>query len=135
MDPVIDLYKLPIDSVRLDQTASTYPTRRGSHASPDLAAIRQAKGISLREISEATKIGVNYLQAIETSRFDQLPGGVFNISFIRQYARAIDYDEWDLLASYNSTLAQEPEEPPPPRTLLGSLLRATMLRLLPVKRF
>jgi cytoskeletal protein RodZ len=115
--------------------ATTYTSPRGTHALPDLAAIRRAKGISLREISEATKIGTRYLEAIEASQFDKLPGGVFSTSYIRQYARAIDYDEWDLLASYDSTVSEEPAEPPRPRGLLGGVLRTTMLRLLlPVKR-
>lgn len=110
--------------------ATTYTSPRGTHALPDLAAIRLAKGISLREISEATKIGTRYLEAIEASQFDKLPGGVFSTSYIRQYARAIDYDEWDLLASYDSTISEElPAEPPRPRGLLGGVLRTTMLRL------
>jgi cytoskeletal protein RodZ len=98
---------------------------------PDLAALRQAKGISLAQISEATKIRVYYLRAIEESRFDQLPGGVFNTSYIRQYARAIDYDECDLLASYDSTLPrEEPEEEPAPRGFFASILKSPLLRLL-----
>jgi cytoskeletal protein RodZ len=78
---------------------------------------------------------VRYLEAIEGSQFDQLPGGLFNTSYIRQYARAIDYDEWELLASYDSGLPEEPEPPAPTRGLLGTVLRLTVLRLLlPVKR-
>ena len=67
---------------------------------PDLTAIRERKGISLEQISRNTKISARYLEAIERSEFEQLPGGVFRTSYIRQYARAIDYDEWDLLAYF-----------------------------------
>lgn len=92
---------------------------------PDLAALRQARGISLAQISESTKIRRYYLQAIEEARFEKLPGGVFNTSYIRQYARAIDYDEGDLLASYDATLPhEEPEEPPAPRGFVSILLRS-----------
>jgi cytoskeletal protein RodZ len=76
---------------------------------PDLSAIRKRKGISLEEIARSTKISTRYLEAIEKSEFDILPGGVFSTSYIRQYARAIDYDEWDLLSYYAST---QPEEEP-----------------------
>ncbi len=98
---------------------------------PDLAALRQAKGISLAQISATTKIRAYYLQAIEESRFEELPGGVFSTSYIRQYAQAIDYDECDLLACYDSTLPQEePEERPAPRGFVGILLRSLVFRLL-----
>jgi len=68
----------------------------------DLPAIRKNKGITLDQIAESSKIRLRYLQAIEEGRFDKLPGGIFNISYIRQYARAIDLDERDLLAYYDS---------------------------------
>jgi len=101
-------------------------------ATPDLAALRQAKNLSLAQISEATKIREHYLRAIEESRFEDLPGGVFATSYIRQYARAIDYDECDLLAAYSATLPEEePEESPAaPRGLIGILLRSLGLRQL-----
>ena len=80
-------------------------------ALPDLSTIRERKGISLAEIANHTKISTRYLEAIEQSEFDLLPGGVFSTSYIRQYARAIDYDEWDLLAYYDAIT--RPEEEPP----------------------
>jgi cytoskeletal protein RodZ len=91
---------------------------------PDLAGIRQRKGISLDQISEDTKIAVRYLEAIERSDFDTLPGGIFSTSYIRQYARAIDYDESDLLACYDSAIRPpEPEERPKQGFLSGTLGR------------
>lgn len=66
----------------------------------DLAAVRQSKGVTLDQIIESTKISKRFLQAIEEYDFDKLPGGVFNTSYIRQYARAIDIDEDELLQSY-----------------------------------
>jgi cytoskeletal protein RodZ len=66
----------------------------------DLAALRHQKGISLHQIAEATKIGVRYLEAIEGGQFASLPGGIYNISYIRQYARAIEINEGELLERY-----------------------------------
>lgn len=65
-----------------------------------LASIRQTKGISLEQISSVTKLRVSTLKAIEDGNFDALPGGIYNISYIRQYARAIDTDESRLLQIY-----------------------------------
>jgi cytoskeletal protein RodZ len=68
---------------------------------PDVAALRRSKGITLDQISHTTKISKRFLQAIEDDDFDQLPGGIFNTSYIRQYARAIDLDEVNLLTYYS----------------------------------
>ncbi len=65
-----------------------------------VADIRQTKGISLEQISHLTKLRVSTLKAIEDGDFDALPGGIYNISYIRQYARAIDADESYLLHLY-----------------------------------
>ena len=66
----------------------------------DLAAARHQKGISLHQIAETTKIGVHYLEAIEGGQFGRLPGGIYNLSYIRQYARAIEVNETELLDCY-----------------------------------
>ena len=66
----------------------------------DLAAMRHQKGISLRQIADTTKIGVHYLEAIEGGQFTKLPGGIYNRSYIRQYARAIEVSEESLMERY-----------------------------------
>ena len=65
-----------------------------------MAAIRRSKGITLGQISETTKISKRFLQAIEEGDFGKLPGGVFNTSYIKQYARELDIDDEELLAYY-----------------------------------
>jgi cytoskeleton protein RodZ len=65
-----------------------------------VADIRETKGISLEQISSLTKLRISTLKAIEDGDFDALPGGIYNISYIRQYARAIDADESHLLQLY-----------------------------------
>jgi len=78
-----------------------------------LATIRQNRGISLQQIAEATKISVRSLEAIERGEFRKLPGGIYNTSYIRQYARAIDYDESAILAVYHRQMSP-PEAPAVP---------------------
>ena len=70
-----------------------------------LANIRKNRGVSLEQIAAATKISVRSLDAIERGDFGKLPGGIYNTSYIRQYARAIDYDETTLLAYYANATA------------------------------
>ncbi len=69
-------------------------------APPNLTALRHQKGISLHHIAEATKIGLRYLEAIEHGQFAKLPGGIYNTSYIRQYAQAIDVNEAEILDCY-----------------------------------
>jgi cytoskeletal protein RodZ len=69
-----------------------------------LATIRRNRGISLEQISASTKISVRSLKAIETGVFQKLPGGIYNTSYIKQYAKAIDFDEAELLAYYKAQM-------------------------------
>jgi cytoskeletal protein RodZ len=61
---------------------------------------RKRCGVSLEQISNRTKIGTQFLRAIETEEFEKLPGGVFSTSYIRQYAAAIGFSELELLGQY-----------------------------------
>ena len=77
------------------------------------AAKRREKGISLHQIATATKISVRSLQAIEDADFTKLPGGIYNTSYIRQYARAVDVDEAELLSVYEESkrVSASPAQP------------------------
>jgi len=68
---------------------------------------RELRKISLREVSEATKIGLRYLEAMEENRFDQLPGGLFNKGFIRAYAKFIGLDGETLVNVYLYDVAHQ----------------------------
>jgi cytoskeletal protein RodZ len=77
-----------------------------------LTTIRRNRGISLEQIAESTKISIRSLQAIEQGDFRKLPGGIYNTSYIRQYARAIEYDECALIAFYKGEMARVEGTPP-----------------------
>lgn len=62
---------------------------------------REALGISLREISDETRIGVRFLKAIELNQYSVLPGGIFNRSFIRAFARHVSFSEEEALHLYS----------------------------------
>jgi cytoskeleton protein RodZ len=61
---------------------------------------RESRGVSLREMSEATKIAKRYLEALERNDFDALPGGVFVRGYIRNYAEHLGLDPEPLLEEY-----------------------------------
>ena len=61
---------------------------------------RELRQISLREISEATKINLRYLEALERDDFRHLPGGVFNKGFVRAFAQFIGIDADAMVTAY-----------------------------------
>ena len=58
------------------------------------------RGVSLAEVSAATRISTRFLEAIESDRWESLPGGVFNRGFIRSVARYLGLDEDSMVAEY-----------------------------------
>src|SRR5207253_3313804 len=79
---------------------------------------REARGIALRDISEQTRISMRYLEAIESDDYRRLPGGIFNRSFIRAYAKFVGYDEDQAIDDYSRTLRElgETDEESEPKT-------------------
>ena len=53
---------------------------------------REARGVSLRQIADSTKISVGFLEALERNDIGRLPGGIFSRSFVRSYALEIGVD-------------------------------------------
>lgn len=77
---------------------------------PDYAAIREAKGIELKSLANATKIRVSYLEEIEKGNFETLPESIYAETFIKTYAREIGEDADTILAHYRQHLRRK--EPP-----------------------
>ncbi len=71
---------------------------------------REMRGVTLEEISAATKISVRFLECVENEDFSKLPGGIFTRSFIRSYARYLGLDDEALLAEYQQ-LTRDHDEP------------------------
>jgi cytoskeleton protein RodZ len=74
-----------------------------------LRVAREERGIPLREISDQTRISVRYLEAIETNDYKRLPGGVFNRSFVKAYARCVGYDEKEAVDAYTRYMREQGE--------------------------
>lgn len=68
------------------------------------------RGISLDEIAATTKIGKRLLRALEDEHFDMLPGGIFNKSYVRAYARHLGIDEEQAVADYLKAAQEAPPD-------------------------
>jgi cytoskeletal protein RodZ len=83
---------------------------------------RESRGVTLKEISGATNVGLHLLEALETNDFKTLPGGPFNKGFVRAYARHLGIDVEAAVDAYSreekalgletpDAHRHEPEEP------------------------
>ncbi len=61
---------------------------------------REMREVGLREIADATKISLRYLEALEQDEFDVLPAPVFAKGFLREYARYVGLDPDEVVNSY-----------------------------------
>src|SRR5215212_8529605 len=76
-----------------------------------LREARERRGLSLRQIANATKISISALEALERNDVSRLPGGIFSRAFVRSYALQVGLDP-DL--AIEQFLAQFPEAAVPP---------------------
>jgi cytoskeletal protein RodZ len=86
----------------------------------ELRRERELREISLREVAEATKINLRYLEALERNEFEHLPGGVFNKGFVRAYAQFIGVDPEAMVNAYLLEQSQDLDDNDP--LLRGSRL-------------
>ncbi len=86
---------------------------------------RELRGITLVELSNATRINRKYLVALEDDQFHQLPGGVFNRGFVRAIAGYMKLDEHHWIGEYARAAGEEaevlarysPPRPPAPSSI------------------
>lgn len=68
-----------------------------------LRQLREAKRMSLAEVSRETRVPIASVERIEADRFDELPGEVFVRGFLRAYAKALDVPADEVLARYTAS--------------------------------
>ena len=71
----------------------------------ELRREREIRGISLKEISDDTKISKRFLEAIERNDHKTLPAPVFTRGFVRQYALYLGLNAEEMVTRYNYAAA------------------------------
>jgi cytoskeletal protein RodZ len=61
---------------------------------------REARGLTLLEVSKVTRIPVPTLEAIENNAFEELPAEVFVRGFLRNYARQLSIPVDEIIEAY-----------------------------------
>src|SRR5947209_14886433 len=83
------------------------PERTSSGFGQMLRDARERRGISLRQIANATKVSVGVLEALERNDISKLPGGIFGRAFVRSYAVEVGLDPE---ATIQAFIAQFPND-------------------------
>ena len=65
-----------------------------------LRQAREAKGVSISEVAEQTRISALYLESIENDDYRPLPGGIFNKGFVKSFAKYVGFDENEAMQDY-----------------------------------
>jgi transcriptional regulator with XRE-family HTH domain len=79
-----------------------------------LRALREARGLSLQDVADVTRVRRAYLAALEEMRLDHLPARPFVIGYIRAYAQALGIDADHAIAKFRECAPcnQEPLRAP-----------------------
>lgn len=77
-----------------------------------LRRAREAKGLQLEDAARVTKIGKNYLVAIEAGQFEKLPNAAYIKGFLRLYGGYLSLSGDDIVARYEKGLLPPPGPQP-----------------------
>ena len=67
---------------------------------PYLRAERERRELTLRAISESTKVSLPLLEGLESDDISRWPGGIFRRAFVRSYAEAVGLDPDDVFKRF-----------------------------------
>jgi cytoskeletal protein RodZ len=74
-----------------------------------LRQAREARGITISEVAEQTRISRLYLESIENNDYRNLPGGIFNKGFVKSFAKYVGIDEHEALQDYSRLISAQGE--------------------------
>lgn len=96
-----------------------------------LRAAREARGMTIHEVAEVTKIRTDHLRALEQGDYDVFVAPVYIRGFVRSYARVLRLDEPAIMEILDAELSQTDKfkEPPPLSNEPRGLLDFAMLQL------
>ncbi|MCB9777581.1 MAG: helix-turn-helix domain-containing protein [Alphaproteobacteria bacterium] len=92
-DPGIRVQAAPSDP--LDRLAKDY-----GYDGRFLAGVRELRGLTVDDLSRATRISTRYLQALEGNGYDQLPAATFVRGYLKEVVRVLELSDRDVVGGY-----------------------------------
>lgn len=90
--------------LHLRDITNELPDVTDDRAGSELRAARERRGEDLRTIADSLRIRRVQLEALEESRYDDLPGRAYAVGFIRSYAEYLGLDSVDIVERYKTEL-------------------------------
>ncbi len=94
-----------------EHAAAPPPAKSQATIGADLKAARAAQSITLKQVSEDTRISLRHLQNLEEGRYGDLPGGMYNRAFLRTYCVYLGLDPTHFLERYEAESTPQSEKP------------------------
>lgn len=76
------------------------PPFNAEFTGPALKLLREQRKMTIREVSDTTKIGARYLELIEEESFQKLPARPYLRGFLTLYAKALGYEPERVVNDY-----------------------------------
>lgn len=73
-----------------------------------LRALREARGVTLRDMAAATNISVGQFEALERNEIRRLPGGIFLRAIVRSYALQVGADPESTVRDFIASFPGDP---------------------------
>lgn len=77
-----------------------------------LRSAREQKGLSQRQVAEATKLSVRAIESLEKGSLAELPEGIYRRSIVKAVAREVGLNPDQLLADFTSVQPDKLQAPP-----------------------
>ena len=105
----------PMSQRKKEESRRLRPWEQGLDSDADsfggwLRRQREMREVTLRDISDVTKINLRYLEALELNRFSILPAPVFARGFLREYASYVGLDPDEVVNYYMLAQQESPSE-------------------------
>lgn len=98
---IIPARATPNREFRMEQRPRPYEIPEGVEINGDLLKqVRMAKGLSLVQVADRTRIGVKHLENVEGDRYDALPAAVYLRGILMNLARELGLDGLRVSRSY-----------------------------------
>lgn len=75
-----------------------------------LRKAREARGLSVQDVSNSLRFSVKQIEALENSAFELFPDAMMTRGFIRSYAKYLEIDAEPLLAVYRSSSGEDSQK-------------------------
>jgi len=97
-----------------------------------LRAAREAAKVEIATLSFELRIPKNYLEALETEDYDQLPGTTYGFGYIRSFCKLLDIDPQPYLDSYKMKTAMQVQDYVVPNQALEPRMSGPMVAMIVV---